>query len=52
MTNAVERLIRQQMENDVCVLMVTHDEEQATRIASRSIRLSSGQIVPEAGAAS
>lgn len=52
MTNAVERLIRQQMENDVCVLMVTHDEEQAARIAGRSIRLSSGQIVPEAGAAS
>lgn len=46
MTQAVEELIRQQLAQDVCVLMVTHDEDQARRIASRSMRMSGGQLIP------
>lgn len=52
MTKAVEELIKQQLARDVCVLMVTHDEEQASRIASRSIRMPDGQITSGASAAS
>lgn len=52
MTKAVEELIRQQLAKDVCVVMVTHDEEQAGRIAKRSMRMAEGQFIPGTGAAS
>lgn len=52
MTTAVEELIRHLLAGDVSVLIVTHDEEQARRIAGRSMRMSDGQLTPEAGAAS
>lgn len=52
MTTAVEELIRQQLAGEVSVLMVTHDEEQARRIATRSMRMADGQLAPVAGTAS
>lgn len=52
MTRAVERLIKQQLARDVCVLLVSHDPEQAKRIADRSMRMTGGRLQPETGAAS
>ncbi len=52
MTGAVERLIKQQLARDVCVLLVSHDPEQAKRIADRSMRMTGGRLQPETGAAS
>ncbi|MEM7634733.1 MAG: ABC transporter ATP-binding protein [Pseudomonadota bacterium] len=52
MTGAVERLIKQQLARDVCVLLVSHDPEQAKRIADRSMRMTGGRLQPEAGGAS
>ena len=50
MTGAVESLIKQQLARDVCVLLVTHDPEQAKRIADRSMRMSGGRLHPDTGA--
>ncbi|WP_108881483.1 ATP-binding cassette domain-containing protein [Anderseniella sp. Alg231-50] len=49
MTGAVESLIRQQLAKDVCVLLVTHDPEQAGRLADRSMRMAGGRLHTETG---
>lgn len=50
MTAAVERLIRQQLARDVCVLLVTHDPDQASRLADRSMKMTSGRLQSDKGA--
>ena len=47
MTGVVEGLIRQQLAKEVCVLMVTHDPEQAKRIADRSVEMIAGRLHSE-----
>lgn len=47
MTGVVEGLIRQQLAKDVCVLMVTHDPEQAKRIADWSVAMIAGRLSSE-----
>lgn len=49
MTAAVESLIKQQLAKDVCVLLVTHDPEQAKRIADRSMKMTGGRLHSETG---
>ena len=46
MTTAVEKLIKQQLAKGVSVLMVTHDPEQAARLASRSFTMVGGKLAP------
>lgn len=50
MTGAVESIIKQQLARDVCVLLVTHDPEQARRLADRSMRMTGGRLLAEPGA--
>ena len=50
MTGAVESIIKQQLATDVCVLLVTHDPEQAARLADRSMRMTGGRLRAEPGA--
>jgi ABC-type multidrug transport system ATPase subunit len=50
MTVAVESLIKQQLAREVCVLLVTHDPEQAKRLADRSVRMMGGRLHVEPGA--
>ncbi len=52
MTAAVEDLIKQQLARDVCVLLVTHDPDQAERIADRSLRMKDGRLQSETGVSS
>ena len=52
MTAAVESLIKQQLARDVCVLLVSHDPEQAKRIADRSMRMRGGRLHPDTGVSS
>lgn len=47
MTAAVEKLIKQQLAKGVSVLMVTHDPEQAARMASRSFTMAGGKLAPD-----
>lgn len=49
MTAAVENLIRQQLARQACVLLVTHDPEQAERLADRSVKMLDGRLHPEPG---
>ncbi len=51
MTDVVEGLIKQQLAAGVCVLIVTHDPEQAGRIADRSVKMIGGRLQSETGAA-
>jgi ABC-type multidrug transport system ATPase subunit len=50
MTASVESLIRQQLAREACVLLVTHDPEQAKRLADRSVRMTDGRLQAEPGA--
>ena len=50
MTAAVEGLVQQQLSNDVCVLMVTHDPEQAGRVAHRCMTMLDGRLQSDSGA--
>ena len=50
MTDAVESIIKQQLARDVCVLLVTHDPDQAKRLADRSMRMMGGRLQAEPGA--
>lgn len=50
MTAAVEGLVKQQLANDVCVLMVTHDPEQANRVAHRCMTMLDGRLQSDSGA--
>ena len=49
MTTAVEGLIKQQLARGVCVLLVTHDPEQAERVANRSLRMKDGRLQSGSG---
>lgn len=49
MTAVVEGLIKQQLARDVCVLLVTHDPEQAKRLADRSMRMADGRLHSDTG---
>jgi ABC-type multidrug transport system ATPase subunit len=49
MTDAVESIIKQQMARGVCVLLVTHDPDQAKRLAHRSMRMMGGRLQAEPG---
>jgi ABC-type multidrug transport system ATPase subunit len=46
MTAAVETLIKHQLAEGVCILLVTHDSSQAARLASRSFVMTDGQLAP------
>jgi len=48
--DAVEALIRTQMEAGVAVLLVTHDPAQATRLCSEIYRVEAGGMLTEAAA--
>ncbi len=50
MTAAVEGLVRQQLAKKVCVLMVTHDPDQADRVAHRCMTMLDGRLQPDSGA--
>lgn len=50
MTAAVEGLVKQQLAKDVCVLMVTHDPEQADRVADRCMTMLDGRLQSDSGA--
>ena len=43
----VEALLRQRLANGTAILMVTHDPQQARRMASRRFELRDGQLEPE-----
>lgn len=48
-TERVEALLKQQLESDTAILIVTHDPEQVRRIASRVAIMEAGKLfVPEA----
>lgn len=49
MTAAVESLIKRQLARDACVLLVTHDAEQAKRVADRSVRMMDGRLHSDTG---
>lgn len=49
MTGTVESIIKQQLARDVCVLLVTHDPEQAKRVAHRSVRMAGGRLHSDTG---
>lgn len=42
----VEALLRQRMDQGVAILLVTHDSEQALRLATRHMRLHQGMLEP------
>lgn len=46
-TARVEEIVRQQMKAGVSVLLVTHDQAQARRLASRHFILENGRVSPE-----
>ncbi len=50
MTAVVEGLVKQQLVDDVCVLMVTHDPKQAGRIAHRTMIMRDGGLHSASGA--
>ena len=43
-TKKMENLIKQQAKNNVAIIIVTHDEEQAKRLANRTYLLENGQL--------
>ncbi len=46
-TESVERLLEERSQAGVAMLVVTHDQAQARRVATRSLRLSNGCVVEE-----
>jgi ABC-type iron transport system FetAB ATPase subunit len=50
-TSRVEELLRRRLAQGVVVVLVTHDPEQAKRLAGRRLRMEHGRLRPDPGAA-
>lgn len=46
----LEALLRRQLANEIPIILVTHDEAQAARLASRTLRLADGRVAQMAEA--
>ncbi len=46
-TNMIEVLIKEQLDNGVGIIMISHDDEQVKRLANRSFILENGELKPQ-----